>query len=79
MVVEWMHAIEKVRSTGPPNRRVLNAMVFIRIGYDPVVCIVTGSKFEGMAPLPRYFYEASAGGKPGKQHTALSPRSTKIA
>jgi hypothetical protein len=71
MIPEWMHAVQKIRSTGPSNRRVLNVMVFIRIGYEPVVIIICGSKFEGMQPLLRYFYPPTAGAKVGKEHTAL--------
>lgn len=63
---------EKITSSGPQDRRKLNVIVYVRLGYLPVVITLTGSKYEGMEPLPEYYYPSTIEGQPGLQYKALS-------
>lgn len=54
-IKELMHPVEKVQASSR-RRRELNLMVFMRLGHPPEVITITGSDYEEMPPLQRYFH-----------------------
>lgn len=47
-------------------------MVFIRLGYKPLVVILTGSDFEGMEALPAYYHDSPKPGHPPVKYVKFS-------
>lgn len=47
-------------------------IVFVRLGYWPVVIILTGSNYEGMEPVAEYTYTSTGKGHPVLQYKSMS-------